>query len=62
MIEKGYSVNDVAVLLGVKPRTVRKWVHMGTIQAQKIAGTSRWLIMESEIRRLQNNGKGNGAE
>lgn len=61
MIEKGYNVNEAAALLGMRPRTVRKWIKSGLIQAQKIAGTNRWLIIESEIRRLQN-GKGIRAE
>ena len=61
-VEKGYNLNQVASLLGIKVRTVRKWVAEGIIAAHKIAGTSRWIVMESEVRRLQNNGKGSRAE
>ena len=53
-MEKGYNLHEVADLLGVKVRTVRQWVYDGRIKAAKIPGTSRWIVMESEIRRLQN--------
>lgn len=53
-IEKGYNLIDVASLLGVKVRTVRQWVNNGKIAATKIPGTRRWIVMESEIRRMQN--------
>ena len=52
-MEKGYSVIETARLLGVKTRTVRYWLNKGRIKANKIAGTRRWIIMESEIERLQ---------
>lgn len=54
-IEKGYSVFETAHMLGVKPRTVREWLHNGKLNAKKIPGSQRWIIMESEIRRLQGN-------
>lgn len=52
-MEKGYNLNEVASLLGIKPRTVRKWIYDDVIQAQKIVGTGRWVVMESEIKRLR---------
>ena len=52
-IEKGYSLTDVADLLGIRVRTVRQWVHDGKIKARKIAGTNRWVVLESEVKRLQ---------
>lgn len=53
-IEKGYNLNEVAELLGLKVRTVRQWVVDGKIKATKIPGSKRWIVMESEVRRLQN--------
>lgn len=52
-IEKAYNLLEAANLLGMKVRTVRQWVVEGKIKANKISGGRKWLIMESEIRRLQ---------
>ena len=52
-MERGYNLKQVSELLGIKLRTVREWVRNGTINASKISGTNRWIVMESEIRRLQ---------
>ena len=52
-MEKGYNLNEVADLIGVKVRTVRSWVKSGKIKATKIPGTNRWIVLESEIKRLQ---------
>ncbi len=54
-MEKGFNLNEVANMLGMKVRTMRQWVHDGKIKATKIPGTKRWIVMESEVRRLQNN-------
>jgi excisionase family DNA binding protein len=56
-MEKGYNLKDAANLLGVKVRTIRQWIHDGKINATKIPMTRRWLVMESEIRRMQNGNK-----
>lgn len=53
-MEKGYNLHEVANLLGVKVRTIRQWVHDGRIKATKIPSTNRWIVMESEVRRMQN--------
>lgn len=53
IMEKGYNLNEVADLIGVKVRTVRSWVKSGKIKATKIPGTNRWIVLESEIKRLQ---------
>lgn len=53
-IERGYNLNEVAELLGLKVRTVRQWVKDGKVKATKIADSRRWIVTESEIRRLQN--------
>lgn len=52
-LEKGYNLLEVANLLGVKVRTVRGWAQSGKIKASKIPGTGRWIVMESEVKRLQ---------
>ena len=56
-IEKGFNLQEVANLLGMKVRTIRQWVHDGKLKANKIPGTKRWIVLESEIRRLQNGDK-----
>lgn len=57
MMEKGYNLKQVSELLGITIRTTREWVRKGIINATKISGTNRWIVMESEIRRLQNANK-----
>ncbi len=52
-MEKGYNVSQVADLLGIKQRTVREWIRIKKIKASKISGTRRWIVLESEILRLQ---------
>lgn len=52
-MEKGYNLIEVSQLLGIKVRTAREWVHNGKMKANKIAGTRRWIVMESEVQRLQ---------
>lgn len=52
-MERGYSAIDAARLLGISYRTMRKYLGNGTVKAKKIPGTRRWIIMESEIKRLQ---------
>lgn len=52
-MEKGYNVIQTAELLGVQARTVREWIRNGTIHAQKLEGSRRWVILESEIKRIR---------
>lgn len=52
-MEKAYNSIEAAALLGVKVSTIRKWLRSGKIRGKKIAGTERWIIMETEIKRLQ---------
>jgi excisionase family DNA binding protein len=44
---------SVADCLGVKVRTVRQWLHDGKIKAYKPEGHKKWIVLGSEIRRLQ---------
>lgn len=53
-MEKGYNLKEVADCLGMKVRTMRQWVHDGKMKATKPAGGKQWMVLESEVRRLQN--------
>ena len=55
MIEKSYTIKEVALLLGVKVRTIREWIKTGKIHAIKYGKTkkSAWYILEHEIERIQ---------
>lgn len=52
-MERGFGLVETANMLGIKVRTARQWVHDGKIRANKIPNTRRWIVMESEIKRLQ---------
>ena len=52
-IEKGFNLIEAADLLGIKVRTARQWAQTGKMKANKIPGSERWIVMESEIKRLQ---------
>lgn len=52
-MERGYNLNQVAELLGITTRTAREWIHLGKMKAHKIDGCRKWIVMESEIKRLQ---------
>ena len=52
-MERGYNMKQAADLLGVSVRTARTWAGNGKMNAKKIAGTCRWIVLESEIKRLQ---------
>lgn len=56
-MEKSYKLIEVAEILGLKVRTIRQWVHDGKIKATKVPGGKHWLVLESEVRRLQNGDK-----
>lgn len=53
MLEKGYNLIETADLLGVKIRTIRSWIAKGTLKANKIEGSRRWVVLESEIKRMR---------
>lgn len=52
-IEKYYNLNEASVLLGIKVRTAREWVHNGKMKAVKYPNSKMWHVPESEIRRLR---------
>ncbi len=49
-----YSVQQVATMFGCKTATVRKAIHEGRVQAQKIGFS--YIIMQEELERLQKRG------
>ena len=56
-IERYYNLNETSVLLGIKVRTAREWVHNGKMKAVQYAHGKSWYVAESEIRRIQNGDK-----
>lgn len=53
MVEKNYSIKEVAEVLGIKVRTVRDWLRRGIIKAKKYKNSPMWFISESEIEKIQ---------
>jgi excisionase family DNA binding protein len=47
-----YNVDDAAVMLSVKPATLREWLRSGKVKAVKLGNT--WKISDNELRRLIN--------
>lgn len=52
-MEKYYSLNETADILGVKVRTLREWLKDGSLKAQKYDGKKKWYVSQSEVERLQ---------
>ena len=52
-MERGYNLIETASLLGIKVRTVREWIRNGKLNAQKLANSNRWVVLESEIKRVR---------
>lgn len=52
-MENAYDVRETARLLGIKVNTVRAWIYRGKIHANKLAGSQKWIVTESEIKRLR---------
>jgi len=50
--ERTYTTGEIAKLLGVNFRTIKRWIYSGKISAQKTA-SGRYRIRESEIDRLK---------
>lgn len=53
-VERYYNLNEASVLLGIKIRTAREWVHNGKMNAVKYPNSKSWYVPASEIRRIQN--------
>ena len=56
-VERYYNLKETSVLLGIKVRTAREWVHNGKMNAVQYANGKSWYVPESEIRRIQNGDK-----
>lgn len=52
-IEKYYNLNEASVLLGIKVRTARAWIHEGKMHAVKYPNGRPWYVPESEIIRIR---------
>ncbi len=48
---KLYRADEVAEILNFKPKTIKKWIKEGFVQAVKIG--SSWRIEQSEVDRLK---------
>ena len=53
-MERMFTIRDTAALLGMQVRTARQWVRDGKIKGVKFAGSNRWKVSETEIKRVQN--------
>jgi excisionase family DNA binding protein len=52
-VEKYYSPEDVAEILGVKDRTVRAWLKSGKLKGKKLGRL--WRVKESDLEEFINN-------
>lgn len=51
--EKRYNIRQAADILGIKVRTVREWIKLGKLNAEKYGCSNRWFISEDEINRVK---------
>jgi len=51
---KLYNYSDAALLLGIHPITIRKWVNKGKLTRETEEGGKRGMISEEEIELLKN--------
>jgi excisionase family DNA binding protein len=52
-VEKYYSTEDVAEILGFKEKTVREWLRTGKLKGKKIGRL--WRVKESDLEEFINN-------
>ncbi len=52
-MEKYYSTEDVAEILGFKEKTVREWLRTGKLKGKKVGRL--WRIKESDLEEFINN-------
>lgn len=52
-MEKYYSTEDVAEILGFKEKTVREWLRTGKLKGKKVGRV--WRIKESDLEEFINN-------
>ena len=51
-----YTTDEVAVLTGRAPWTVREWCRLGRIRAKKSPRSDKWVVSKLELKRLLNDG------
>lgn len=54
---KLHTVKEVAELLRVKPKTVRRRIQLKAMKAIKLGGANGWLVPATELQRLANEGR-----
>lgn len=54
------TINRVALIFGVKPNTVRKWILDKKIDATKV--NNHWMIEQEEINRIANKWHGDNEQ
>ena len=52
-MEKYYSTEDVAEILGFKEKTVREWLRTGKLKGKKVGRL--WRVKESDLEEFINN-------
>lgn len=52
-MERTYNLREVSQILGITVRTARYWISCGRLNAIKLADSNRWMVRESEIKRLR---------
>lgn len=59
-VKECYTTDEVAVLLGRRPFTVREWCRLGRIHAEKRdtgrGNTLEWSVSHDELERIRNHG------
>lgn len=58
-MERWYTLNDTAKLLGIKVRTVRQWIRDGKLNAAKYPNSRFWYVTSTEIQRIRGEARGN---
>lgn len=51
-MEKYYSTEDVAEILGFKEKTVREWLRTGKLKGKKVGRL--WRVKESDLEKFIN--------
>jgi len=52
-VEKYYSTEDIAEILGFKEKTVREWLRTGKLKGKKVGRL--WRVKESDLEEFINN-------
>jgi len=52
-VEKYYSTEDIAEILGFKEKTVREWLRTGKLKGKKVGRL--WRVKEGDLEEIINN-------